>query len=106
MLKHYGLLGLVLLPGIMVNGCERADSQEENPSGQQQQLVSGAGLATISISSDWGAGYCADITVANQGTSSITGWTVGVNIPNAKVGNLWNGQYTSNGSQITVKSLS
>lgn len=54
-------------------------------------LVSGAGEATLSIQSNWGAGYCANVIVQNNGTSEITGWSVDLDLNGGSISNLWNG---------------
>ena len=43
-------------------------------------LAAGAAEATLSIQSDWKSGYCSDITIKNNGSAPLTGWTVVLNL--------------------------
>lgn len=69
-------------------------------------LASGATSATIATSSDWGSGYCANVTVSNAGTSATTSWTIVINLNQATVSSLWSANKTVSGSMLTVTPLS
>ena len=43
--------------------------------------------ATVKTSSDWGGGYCADVTVSNAGTQPVQ-WNVQLTVA-GKINNLW-----------------
>ncbi|MCU7821729.1 glycoside hydrolase family 6 protein [Kitasatospora sp. DSM 101779] len=59
--------------------------------------------ATYKVSSDWGAGFNADVTVTNNGTTAINGWKVTWTFGGQqKISNLWNGSYTQSGQAVTV----
>ncbi|WP_431681802.1 glycoside hydrolase family 6 protein [Kitasatospora sp. KL5] len=59
--------------------------------------------ATYKVSSDWGAGFNADVTVTNSGTTAINGWKVTWTFGGQqKISNLWNGSYTQTGQAVTV----
>jgi cellulose 1,4-beta-cellobiosidase len=64
----------------------------------------GAGCtATYTISSDWGAGFNADVTVKNTGTTASSHWKVTWNFGgNQQVTNLWNGVKTQTGAAVSV----
>jgi cellulase/cellobiase CelA1 len=106
MRKHVHLLSLATLSAIAINGCGQARSQNEDVVGSGEGLVSGPGVATLSIQRDWGTGYCANITIANNGTAPITSWTVVLQAEVASVSSIWLGQFTQSGSQITVTPIS
>ncbi|HYH01843.1 MAG TPA: cellulose binding domain-containing protein, partial [Bacillota bacterium] len=56
---------------------------------------------------DWGSGATVSITIKNNGTSAINGWTLAWAFPgNQKITNLWNGTYTQSGTSVTVKNMS
>lgn len=61
-------------------------------------LTSGSGEATLDVNNHWGSGYCANVTISNNGNQPITSWTVGLNLNGTTISNLWNG----NLSGITV----
>ena len=52
------------------------------------------------MSSDWNAGYCADVTVKNNGTTAVV-WKAQVTIQ-GRVNNLWNADYTQTGATLTA----
>ncbi|MCP8897821.1 endo-1,4-beta-xylanase [Gilvimarinus xylanilyticus] len=54
-------------------------------------ITDGSGEATISVSNQWGSGYCADVSIANNGSANISNWTVGLGLNGANITNLWNG---------------
>ncbi|MFG2818196.1 glycoside hydrolase family 6 protein [Kitasatospora sp. NPDC048365] len=59
--------------------------------------------ATYKISSDWGAGFNADVTVTNTGTAATKGWKVTWTFPgNQQITNLWNGVLTQSGQSVSV----
>ncbi|MFI5529906.1 glycoside hydrolase family 6 protein [Kitasatospora sp. NPDC051853] len=59
--------------------------------------------ASYKVSSDWGAGFNADVTVTNTGTAPTKSWKVSWTWPgNQQVTNLWNGTVTQSGSSVSV----
>jgi aryl-phospho-beta-D-glucosidase BglC (GH1 family) len=61
---------------------------------------------TYAVSSDWGSGFTASITVQNTG-SAITSWTLGYSYAgNQALSQGWSGTWTQNGKAITVTSAS
>jgi len=65
----------------------------------------GEGLTTdVNINDDWGTGYCAEVTVANNGQSA-SDWTVAFSI-DGTVRELWSATYTQNGDEVTAEGVS
>ncbi|MFC6594789.1 glycoside hydrolase family 6 protein [Kitasatospora paranensis] len=64
----------------------------------------GAGCtATYTVSSDWGAGFNANVTVTNTGTTAISGWKVTWTFGGSQqITNLWNGTLAQSGQSVTV----
>lgn len=56
----------------------------------------GTAVATLTIQNDWGGGYCAAVTVANNGSAAVSSWQVTLNLANSQINNLWNGQVSGN----------
>jgi endo-1,4-beta-xylanase len=56
----------------------------------------------------WSSGFTANITIRNNGTSAINGWSLVFSFPNGQAvsGNGWNAQYTTSGSQVTARNVS
>ena len=66
----------------------------------------GGAVSGCSVSyniNDWGSGATVSITIKNNGSSAINGWSLAWTFPgNQKITNMWNASYTANGSQITA----
>jgi cellulose 1,4-beta-cellobiosidase len=59
--------------------------------------------ATLKLTTDWGSGYCADVTLQNTSAAAVTSWTAVVDLNEGSLSQLWNGVVTRSGTQITVK---
>jgi endoglucanase len=69
--------------------------------------AAGSCSAAYSVSSDWGSGFTAAITVTDNGTTAITGWT----LTYAYTGNQtlqsgWSGNWSQSGQTVTVTNAS
>ena len=53
------------------------------------------------ITSDWTAGYCAEVTVTNPTSSTLT-WIVDTPIE-GQITSFWNGEYTRSGNTLRVR---
>ena len=62
--------------------------------------------ATIQFSSEWSAGYCANVTVTNSSSASTSGWTVVFDTKQAQMSNGWAAQFTNAGSVYTARAMS
>jgi hypothetical protein len=61
--------------------------------------------ASYQAGSSWGTGYSGQYTITNPGTAAVSGWTLAFTLPKGTaVSSLWDGSYTDNGGQVTVKS--
>jgi cellulase/cellobiase CelA1 len=66
--------------------------------------ANGGYIVSYVISSDWGNGANADVTIKNNTASAVNGWTLAFTFPgNQKITNLWNGTYTQSGASVSVK---
>ncbi|MCL6588591.1 MAG: cellulase family glycosylhydrolase [Firmicutes bacterium] len=65
---------------------------------------SGGYIVTYVITSDWGVGANADVTIRNNTATAVNGWTLNWAFPgNQTITNLWNGTYTQSGASVSVK---
>jgi expansin (peptidoglycan-binding protein) len=97
-----GALGSVGVALLALAGCG-----SEMPGGVTiQELTSNGVSATLSLQSDWGAGFCAGVTVTNTSAAAITSWQVLVNLNQATVNQSWNASVTASGGQLTAAPLS
>ena len=56
--------------------------------------------AAYSVQTDWGTGFTASLTVTNNGTAAITGWTVTWTYAgNQKLSSGWSGTWSQSGSR-------
>src|SRR6202034_306045 len=59
--------------------------------------------AAYSVPTDWGSGFTANLTITDNGTAAITGWTVTYTYAgNQTLSNGWNGNWTQSGETVTV----
>ncbi|MCL6589607.1 MAG: endo-1,4-beta-xylanase [Firmicutes bacterium] len=65
---------------------------------------SGNYVVTYVIQSDWGVGATIGVTIKNNTTATVNGWTLAFTFPgNQTITNLWNGTYTQSGASVSVK---
>jgi endoglucanase len=73
------------------------------PAGAQ----TGSCSAAYSVTSDWGTGFTAAITVTDNGTSAITGWTLTYSYTgNQALTQGWSGNWSQSGKTVTVTNAS
>jgi hypothetical protein len=66
-----------------------------------------SGCAVSYTQNDWGSGATVSVTIKNNGSSAINGWTLAWDFSgNQKITNLWGGSYTQNGTAVSVKNVS
>src|SRR5690606_24092296 len=52
---------------------------------------------SLRMDNDWGTGYCATVEVEGSTT-----WSVAIELGDSELNNLWNGDYSQNGSIVSV----
>jgi O-glycosyl hydrolase len=56
---------------------------------------------------NWPGGFTANVTITNNGTSTISGWTLTFTFPgDQKITNAWNATYTQTGESVSLKNVS
>src|ERR1700733_9529595 len=59
--------------------------------------------AAYSVTTDWGSGFTASLTITDNGAAAITGWTVTYSYAgNQTLSNGWNGTWAQSGKAVTV----
>jgi cellulase/cellobiase CelA1 len=66
----------------------------------------GTVTTTLAVQTTWETGYCMNATVKNGKSVGISTWTVVINLNQSTFSQIWNGQQTMSGSQMTVKPVS
>jgi len=62
---------------------------------------------TYAIQNDWGSGATVNVTIRNNGSSAINGWTLAWTFPgNQQITNMWNATYTQSGASVSAKNAS
>jgi endoglucanase len=71
------------------------------------QAATNSCSAPYSVQTDWGSGFTAAITVTNNGTNAITGWTLTYSYTgNQTLQSGWSGNWTQSGKTVTVTNAS
>jgi len=66
----------------------------------------GACTVTYTTQSQWAGGFVASVTIANPGTSPISGWTLGFTFPgDQKITNAWSGTVTQSGAGVSIANV-
>jgi Cellulose binding domain len=82
-------------------------SPSVSPSATGTPRPAGACSATYTVTSSWSGGYQAEVTVRNNGTSTVNAWSVAFNFPGTQqVSNAWNAQVTQTGQQVVARNAS
>jgi hypothetical protein len=94
--------GLVLLSA----GCAFEGAEQEDAVAAAENALTANGLsATLAYSSDWGGGYCADVSLTNVGTTPITTWEVLIDLRQSTMTSGWSATFATSGGQLVVRPL-
>ncbi|WP_052372884.1 protein kinase domain-containing protein [Amycolatopsis taiwanensis] len=72
------------------------------PSASSSAPPHGSCHAEYHVTGSWPGGYQAQVTVRNDGTDNLTGWSVSWTVPSGNILQVWNGTLSQQGSSITV----
>ncbi|GIH76002.1 glycoside hydrolase family 9 protein [Planobispora longispora] len=62
--------------------------------------------AVYKVTNSWQGAFQGDVTVTNQGSSAVKGWTVTWKFANGQViSQLWNGAHTQTGADVSVRNV-
>jgi uncharacterized repeat protein (TIGR02543 family) len=76
---------------------------EDSISSNRESALSSNGVnSTLELQSDWGAGYCAEVTLQNTSAAAVTSWTAVVELNQSNLSQIWNGTAVLSGSRMTV----
>jgi cellulase/cellobiase CelA1 len=64
--------------------------------------TSGLVQAAVSVTTDWGAGYCAVLHVINNAQTAALTWSVDLNIQQATTYTTWNGTFSGSSGIVNV----
>jgi cellulase/cellobiase CelA1 len=88
-----------------VQGCtgtviEEPSEQQEQVSSQESQL--GSSTANLVIASDWGGGYCANVTLTNGLSRATTRWQAIMDLKGSTISGSWNASFTAANGKVTA----
>ncbi len=87
-------------------GCALEEAGSEDTFSASESALTANGLsATLAYSSDWGGGYCADVSLENVGTTTITSWEVKIDLRQTTFTSGWSATFASSGGQLSVRPL-
>lgn len=98
--------GLLLGCLVLWAGC--AAETGSNDVGQAESAITGAGgiEAVVTVSSSWQGGYCANVTVANKGTTATRSWTGILDLAGGTLASSWNVNLAGTGNTRTFTPIS
>jgi glucuronoarabinoxylan endo-1,4-beta-xylanase len=89
--------------GFVAAGCGTARDASE----LTEQALGATGVSgSLALQSDWGQGYCANVTVTNSGSATTTSWTAVVNLNQSALSNAWSATTALSGTTLTATPLS
>jgi hypothetical protein len=68
----------------------------------------GSGVCHVDYSrtAEWGGGFTANVTIANTGSSAVSGWTLAWSFPgDQKITNAWNAMAAQSGASVTATNV-
>jgi O-glycosyl hydrolase len=75
--------------------------------GQTVTPTPGGIHVSYQVANQWSGGFTANIVITNNGSAAINGWTLKFTFPGTQqITNLWNGQVTQSGTQVTITNAS
>jgi hypothetical protein len=83
--RSWSALTLVLMA--LAGACSSNDDSASTP--VPQALTINGAEVSLSAQSDWGAGYCTNVSIKNNGTSTITAWSVSIALGGSTFSSAW-----------------
>jgi hypothetical protein len=73
--------------------------------GEALSSSDGSFVAVLSLQSDWGSGFCANVKISNAGSAPTTSWNVAIDLKGAVVSSSWNTQLEIGDGSVTATSV-
>jgi endo-1,4-beta-xylanase len=87
------LSAIVAAASLAAGGCGENESTDttglDNDTACVEQAVAQSISATLSVYTSWADGYCANVTVKNTSSVSITNWAIIIQINPAGISTIW-----------------
>jgi len=101
--RLWSSLSLSALSAFMfMDGCTMREGADDEELALQESAVTSSVTGSVAVSSDWGGGYCANVTITNGGSSAITSWTAVIQMNQSAMSSIWSATGTQSGSSLTA----
>jgi hypothetical protein len=94
------LLKLISAASLLALGCASGANENENIV-DESAAVATSGDAAIVYNSDWGNGYCVDITISNGLAQSTARWQVLLDLKTTTITQTWNSKASGKTGRVT-----
>ena len=101
-MRHAQLL--VVLAGLAFSGCS-SDATKPETAVVQSALTANGVDVSLALTSDWTSGYCASVTLKNNSSTSVSNWSVVVQLNQSTVSQIWGATSTTSGTQLTATAV-
>lgn len=95
-------LGLFALQGCAVD--QEAGYESEEDVGFVESALTGS--ATLTVTDDWGSGYCANVHLTNGLPNATALWTVAMDLKNSTISGIWGANKSSSTGYATMTPVS
>jgi hypothetical protein len=98
---------LFCLISLLFLGCA-ADTETQSGApnseavGVTADAITESATAALTFTSTWDTGYCAEVSVRNNGAFTTNSWTVRVNMLASTFNARWNGNFAQSGTTLTI----
>lgn len=90
----------LLLTMLSAVACSASDA-EKGDEFSQELLANGVNVQ-LTLQSDWGAGYCANVSLQNTSSAAVTSWSVVIDLNQSTLSNAWSSTTSVSGTRLTV----
>ncbi|KYG03219.1 hypothetical protein BE21_52770 [Sorangium cellulosum] len=97
-----GYISASLACGLTACGGEHLEDEDIELLDSGLKSPDGTMTADLALQSQWGNGYCANVTVTNSSASRTTAWGMVVALNGSTVSNAWGARGTPSGGQLSV----
>jgi Cellulose binding domain/Kazal-type serine protease inhibitor domain len=99
--RAVGIVGIVLGAGLGSFSCSSTDGSMDQT---RQSLTTTPITASVAVTSSWSGGYCATVNVTNKTSTTMSGWTVLVQMNASTLTTIWNASSSVASRQLTATS--
>jgi endo-1,4-beta-xylanase len=96
-MKHFLFLGALITGSIaLFSGCsmEMQEGEEEGPLAESTAEIIQPGTATLTVTSEWATGFCANVNVKNTGANQSNSWRIILSLYSSKYTRGWEGTFS------------